>query len=95
MEPSFSGYVPLVYQHNHSDVVQVLGHVMLSDRDGDLWGDAYLNETNSAKHAQQLIDHGDIDKVPLVYQHNHSDAVHRFSMLVCQLLREFTSMLKR
>lgn len=71
--------VPLVYQHNHSDVVQVLGHVMLSDRDGDLWGDAYLNETNSAKHAQQLIDHGDIDKFSIWAKNliERGDAVHQ------------------
>lgn len=71
--------VPLVYQHNHSDVVQVLGHVMLSDRDGDLWGDAYLNETNSAKHAQQLIDHGDIDKFSIWAKNliERGDSVHQ------------------
>jgi hypothetical protein len=54
--------VPLVYQHNHTDVNQVLGHVKLSAKDDGVWGDAFLNETDSAKNADILVKHGDIDK---------------------------------
>lgn len=54
--------VPLVYQHNHDDVNQVLGHVILTDKEDGVWGDAYLNNSPSATNAKLLVEHGDIDK---------------------------------
>lgn len=54
--------VPLVYQHNHEDINQVLGYAILSHKDDGIWGDAYLNETATAKNADMLVQHGDIDK---------------------------------
>lgn len=55
--------VPLVYQHNHDDINQVLGKVMLTDKPGEgTWGDVYLNGTPSAKNADALVKHGDIKK---------------------------------
>lgn len=54
--------VPLVYQHNHDTVDQVLGHVILSHKDDGVWGDAYLNSTPSAVHAEEMVKHGDVDK---------------------------------
>jgi HK97 family phage prohead protease len=54
--------VPLVYQHNHTDLNQVLGHVILSKRDDGIWGDAYLNDSSTAQAAKVAVDHGDLDK---------------------------------
>jgi HK97 family phage prohead protease len=54
--------VPLVYQHNHEDINQVLGHVLLTDKEDGLWGDVFLNDTPSAKNADALVKHGDIKK---------------------------------
>jgi HK97 family phage prohead protease len=54
--------VPLVYQHNHDRIDQVMGHVILSSKEDGTWGDVFLNETASAKNAAELVKHGDIDK---------------------------------
>ena len=54
--------VPLVYQHNHDDINQVLGKVKLTDKEDGTWGDVFLNETPSAKNADALVKHGDIKK---------------------------------
>lgn len=54
--------VPVVYQHNHKDVNQVLGYAELSAKDDGIWGDVYLNDTPSAQNADKLVKHGDIDK---------------------------------
>jgi HK97 family phage prohead protease len=54
--------VPLVYQHNHDDLGQVLGHVILSDKEDGTWGDAYLNSSTAALNADILVKHGDLDK---------------------------------
>lgn len=54
--------VPLVYQHNHDRIDQVMGHVILSSKEDGVWGDVYLNGTTAALNAAELVKHGDIDK---------------------------------
>lgn len=54
--------VPLVYQHNHTDAAQILGHVVLANKEDGMWGDAYLNTTTQGINAGELVKHGDIDK---------------------------------
>lgn len=54
--------VPLVYQHNHTDAAQVLGHVVLKNKEDGVWGDAFLNGTAQGINAGELVKHGDIDK---------------------------------
>ena len=54
--------VPLVYQHNHDRIDQVMGHVILSSKEDGVWGDVFLNGTASALNADELVKHGDIDK---------------------------------
>ena len=52
--------VPLVWQHSHNEPVNVLGHMLLEARDGDLYGHGYFNETDQGKNAKSLVQHGDI-----------------------------------
>ena len=55
--------VPLVYQHNHDDHSQVMGHVILHDRPDGTWGEAFLNkDTLAGQNAKALVMHGDLDK---------------------------------
>lgn len=54
--------VPLVYQHQHNDVGQVLGYTILSFREDGIWGDSYLNGSTAAKSAREAVQHGDLDK---------------------------------
>lgn len=54
------GKVPLVWQHGHNEPSNVLGHVMLEARDGDVYGRGYFNESDSAQSAKALVQHGDI-----------------------------------
>ena len=52
--------VPLVWQHTHSEPANVLGHIVLEARDGDVYGHGYFNQSDAAKSARQLVQHGDI-----------------------------------
>jgi hypothetical protein len=52
--------VPLVWQHTHNDPTNVLGHMVLEARDGDMYGYAFFNETEQAKGTKLLVEHGDI-----------------------------------
>jgi len=54
--------VPLVYQHQHNDVSQVLGYTILSMREDGVWGDSYLNGSTKANDARAAVQHGDLDK---------------------------------
>lgn len=53
--------VPLVWQHNHGDPGNVLGHVLLHDKgDEGVYAHGFFNDTEQAKNAKQLVEHGDI-----------------------------------
>jgi len=54
--------VPLVYQHQHNDVSQVLGYTILSAKEDGIWGDSYLNSSAKAQDARAAVQHGDLDK---------------------------------
>lgn len=52
--------VPLVWQHMHNDPANILGHVVLENRDDGVYGYAYLNQGESAKNAGMLVHNKDI-----------------------------------
>ena len=52
--------VPLVWNHQHSDVNNVLGKALLHSRDGDLYAYCLFNDTESGQAAKQLVEHGDV-----------------------------------
>lgn len=54
--------VPLVYQHNHTDIQQVLGHTILSKKEDGIWGDSYFNGSPTALAAKMAVQHEDLDK---------------------------------
>jgi HK97 family phage prohead protease len=52
--------VPLVWQHGHDNVENVLGHVILENRDDGVYTYGFFNSSSKAKHAHGLLEHGDI-----------------------------------
>ncbi|UVK59304.1 major capsid and protease fusion protein [Gordonia phage Pherobrine] len=52
--------VPLVWQHTHNEPTNVLGHMLLEARGGDVYGHGFFNDTESAQSAKALVKHGDI-----------------------------------
>ena len=53
--------VPLVWNHQHNDPFNVLGHAILHNCDDGVRADCYLNaETSQGKNAKELIKHGDV-----------------------------------
>lgn len=57
--------VPLVWQHDHRDPENVLGHVILKNREDGVWVDAYFNATAKGKHAKHLVSHEDITQMSI------------------------------
>lgn len=52
--------VPLVWQHNHTDADNVLGHALLENRAEGVYAYCSLNSTPEGKRAKELVEHGDI-----------------------------------
>lgn len=52
--------VPLVWNHQHNDPNEVLGHALLENRPDGVYAYCKLNGTDSGKTAMELIRHGDV-----------------------------------
>lgn len=52
--------VPLVYNHDHNSIDNVLGYCELENRREGVWGRAYLNDTESGEIAKKIVKHGDV-----------------------------------
>ena len=52
--------VPLVWNHKHSDLREVLGHALLENRDDGVYAYCTFNDTENGRLAKQLVQHGDI-----------------------------------
>ena len=52
--------VPLVWNHQHGSVDNVLGHAMLEERDGGIYAYGTFNETEGGQAGKQLVKHGDV-----------------------------------
>ncbi|UVK58675.1 major capsid and protease fusion protein [Arthrobacter phage GantcherGoblin] len=57
--------VPLVWQHQHEDPEKVLGHALLENRPEGVYAYAFFNESDKAKHAQQMVEHGDVESLSI------------------------------
>lgn len=52
--------VPLVWQHGHNAVDNVLGHALLENRDEGVYAYCAFNDTSGAENAKELVKHGDV-----------------------------------
>ena len=52
--------VPLVWNHQHNDPTNVLGHALLENRPEGVYAYGKFNNTEAGQHAKELVMHGDI-----------------------------------
>lgn len=57
--------VPLVWQHGHTDPENVLGHAILEYRPDGTYTYGFFNNTPKARHAAELLEHGDINRLSI------------------------------
>ena len=57
--------VPLVWNHQHSDPDEVLGHAILENRDEGVYAYCTFNESESGQTAKLLVQHGDVDALSI------------------------------
>jgi len=57
--------IPLVWQHIHNDPDNVLGHAVLFNKPEGVRFNAFFNDSDKAKQARLLVEHGDITSVSI------------------------------
>ena len=71
--------VPLVWNHQHNDPRNVLGHAYLENRDEGVYAYGFFNDTEAGEVGRVLVKHGDICALSIFanrLQQNGPDVVH-------------------
>ena len=61
--------VPLVWNHDHNDPSNVLGHALLENRADGVYAYCTLNDTEAGQTAKSLIEHGDVSALSIYANH--------------------------
>ena len=57
--------VPLIWNHQHGQIGNVLGHAILENRDEGVYAYGYLNNTSAGKDARECLIHGDVEALSI------------------------------
>ena len=57
--------VPLVWNHQHTEVENVLGHALLENRDEGVYAYCTFNDSESGKMGRELVKHGDVNQLSI------------------------------
>lgn len=71
--------VPLVWNHQHNDPRNVLGHAWLENREEGVYTYGFFNDTESGEIGKALVKHGDIKALSIYANQliqNGSDVIH-------------------
>lgn len=69
MKDAFKGNngktVPLVWNHQHNDPLNILGHALLENREEGVYAYCEFNDSESGKAAKLLVEHGDVSALSI------------------------------
>lgn len=71
--------VPLVWNHDHRNMDNVIGHAYLENREDGVYGYGVFNNTSRGVDAKVLVEHGDISAMSIYankLKQNGSDVLH-------------------
>lgn len=57
--------VPLVWNHQHNEADNILGHALLENRDEGVYAHCAFNDTPNGRTAKELVKHGDIESLSI------------------------------
>lgn len=57
--------VPLVWNHQHNDPLNILGHALLENRDNGVYAYCKFNDTEAGRNAKLLVEHGDVSQLSI------------------------------
>ena len=59
------GQVPLVWNHQHNEVENVLGYALLENREEGMYAYCKFNDNESGKMGRELVRHGDVNQLSI------------------------------
>lgn len=59
------GTVPLVWNHQHNEAFNVLGHALLENRKEGVYAYCTFNDTEQGQNAKLLVEHGDVSALSI------------------------------
>ena len=71
--------VPLVWQHIHDDPTNVLGYMILKNRNDGIYAYGYFNNSDKAKATKNLVAHGDVNAMSIYanqLRQNGNNVIH-------------------
>ena len=71
--------VPLVWNHQHNESANVLGHAVLENREEGVYAYCTFNDTEAGKNAKLLVEHGDVTALSIYanqLKQNGSNVMH-------------------
>lgn len=72
--------IPLVWNHNHVEADNVLGHAYLEEKEEGIYAYCSFNETDQGKNAKELVQHKDITSLSIfankLKQNNNKEVIH-------------------
>lgn len=71
--------VPLVWNHQHAEVENVLGHALLENRDEGVYAYCTFNDSESGKMGRELVKHGDVNQLSIYanqLKHQGGNVIH-------------------
>ena len=71
--------VPLVWNHQHTDPSEVLGHALLENREEGVYAYCKFNDTETGKTAKLLVKHGDVNALSIYanqLKQNMNNVIH-------------------
>lgn len=57
--------VPLVWNHQHNDAGNILGHALLENRPEGVYAYGVFNDTEAGRNAKLLVEHGDVSALSI------------------------------
>lgn len=70
--------VPLVWNHQHNEPFNVLGHAILENRNDGVYAYCTFNDTEAGLEAKKLVEHGDISSLS-IYANNLKEVAKKVS----------------
>lgn len=71
--------VPIIWNHQHNDAFNVLGHALLENREEGVYAYGTFNDSEAGQHAKLLVEHGDVNALSIYangLKQNGGDVLH-------------------
>ena len=86
--------VPLVWQHQHNDIDNVLGHALLENREDGVYCYGFFNDDEAGQKAKKRVNNGDITHMSIYanqLKQDHGNVLHGMIREVSLVLAGATS----